>query len=132
MKTDAQVARAWVQFQTNWWAYEQLSDACFDHPKRAWRFLGEIAKLSCTPALIEDLGCGPLEDFVRLHAPAFITQIERRAATTVRFRKALAHVSLPRATDELSQRLFALGCKPIAAKLEPWQTASSTSRRARR
>lgn len=75
MKTDAQVARAWVQFQTNWWAYEQLSDACFDHPKRAWRFLGEIAKLSCTPALIEDLGCGPLEDFVRLHAPAFITQI---------------------------------------------------------
>jgi hypothetical protein len=79
--------------------------------------------------LIRDLGCGPLEDFVRLHAPAFIHQIEIRAADDDRFARALKYVWLPNAGDDVSQRLLALGCKPRPFKLESWQTTLLPTRK---
>src|SRR5262245_58679052 len=113
MRTDAQVARAWMRIQTNWWAYKNVLDACQNKPRRAWRLLEALTKYATTAALITDLGAGPLEDFIRKHAPAFICQIERRCAENPRFKRALRKAWLPKATDSVSRRLFALGCKPI-------------------
>jgi hypothetical protein len=120
-KTDQEVARAWVRVQENWWAFNSVHDACDARPRRAWRLLDAVSRLATTPMLVRDLGCGPLEDFVRRHAPAFIAQIERRCSEDSRFRKALSHAWLPRASDSVSRRLLALGMKPIETQLEPWQ-----------
>jgi ribosomal protein S18 acetylase RimI-like enzyme len=121
MKSDEQVARAWNRLQENWWAYEQLERVCERQPHRAWRLLGVLSRRATTPMLVRDLGCGPLQDFVRYHAPAYIDEIERRCAENARFRRALKKAYLPKAVDEVSRRLFALGCKPVSGKLAPWQ-----------
>lgn len=128
-KSDNEIARAWVLVQSNWWAADAVADACERKPKRAWRLLGELAKHAATPGLVGDLGCGPLEDFVRMHAPQYIRQIEARAAEDVRFARALRHVLLPDGDDDVSRRLIALGCKPRPFKLQPWQSRSSAGSR---
>jgi hypothetical protein len=115
------VARAWVKLQQNWWAYNDLQDAVENRPRTAWLLLGHLADLASTPELIDDLGAGPLEDFVRAHAPKYIGQIERLAAKHDRFRRAIRSVRLPRASDPVSQRLLALGCRGIEVNLEAWQ-----------
>jgi hypothetical protein len=117
------LARAWVRVQRNWWAYGEVQDAIENHPRRAWDLLGHLADLAASNELVDDLGAGPLEDFVRAHAPKFIRQIERRAVEHDRFRRALHSVRLPRASDPVSRRLLALGCHPIEGGLEPWQQA---------
>jgi hypothetical protein len=117
------VARAWIQLQRNWWAYNEVQDAVENRPRKAWLLLGHIADLASTRELVNDLGAGPLEDFVRRHAPKYIGQIERRACEHDRFRRALGWVRLPRARDPVSQRLFALQCRPIEAGLTRWQRA---------
>ena len=120
-QADLKLARAWRAIQTNWWAYDALASACEKKPRRAWRVLGVLAQDANTRMLVRDLGCGPLEDFVRLHAPRYIRQIENRALSDPRFARALKHVLLPVADDDVSQRLLALGCRPIPVKPAPWQ-----------
>lgn len=115
------LARAWVHVQKNWWAYDEVQDAVDNHPRRAWALLGRLADLAASDELVDDLGAGPLEDFVRAHAPKFIGQIERRAVEHDRFRRGLRSVRLPRAGDPVSRRLLALGCRPIEGGLAPWQ-----------
>jgi hypothetical protein len=117
------VAGAWIQLQRNWWAYHEVQDAVADRPRKAWLLLGRIADLASTRELESDLGAGPLEDFVRLHAPRYIGQIERRASEHDRFCRAMGWVRLPRARDRVSQRLFALKCRPIEGGLARWQLA---------
>jgi len=120
--SDDRTARAWNQVQLNWWAYDEVYAACSRQPRKAWRLLCRIADLAATEELTGDLGAGPLETFIRDHAPAFIGQIERRAAQQERFRRALRSVRLPRATDAVSLRLFALGVEPIDVPPEKkWQ-----------
>jgi hypothetical protein len=116
------IARAWVRVQRNWWAYDEVQDAVENHPRRAWALLGLLADLAASDELVDDLGAGPLEDFVCAHAPKFIGQIERRAVEHDRFRRALHSVLLPRASDPVSRRLLALGCRPFdGGGLAPWQ-----------
>lgn len=117
------VARAWIQLQRSWWAYNEVQDAVENHPRKAWLLLGRLTDLAATRELVNDLGAGPLEDFVRAHAPKYIGQIERRASEDERFRRAMGAVRLPRARDPISQRLFALKCRPIDGGLAPWQRA---------
>lgn len=119
---DERAVRAWNQLQRNWWAHAEIFAACDKQPRRAWRLLGRMADLASTSELVADLGAGPLEDFIRNHAPQFITQIEMRAPQHPRFRRALRSVRLPRATDPVSARLFALGVEPVDVKPEKgWQ-----------
>ena len=122
-KRDERTVRAWNRLQRNWWAHGEIFRACEKQPRRAWRLLGRMADLATTAELVEDLGAGPLEEFIRSHAPQFIRQIERRAAEHPRFRRALRSVQLPRAQDAVSSRLFALGIEPVDIKPEKeWQT----------
>jgi hypothetical protein len=122
MKSDLSVARAWLRLQQNWWAFDELSDACSDRPHRAWRLIRVIARLTNSSEMIRDLGCGPLEDLIENHAPRFIGQIERECATNPRLRRAISSVWLPQATDIVSRRLYALGCRPLKVKLRTWQS----------
>jgi len=119
---DDRIARAWIRLQRDWWAFDEVARACSEQPRKAWRLLGRLAQLASSQELVEVLGAGPLQDFVRSHAPAFIRQIERRAAQNRRFASALRVVWLPHGSDDISRRLFALGCRPINTTREPWQT----------
>jgi len=115
------IARAWVKVQENWWAYTEVQDAVEKRPRKAWVLLGHLADLASTRELVDDLGAGPLEDFIRVNAPKYIGQIERRASEHDRFRRAMRSVNLPRASDPVSRRLLALGCRPIEGGLQAWQ-----------
>ena len=117
------VARAWVALQRNWWAYERLGTLCTDHPDDAWLVLAHLAAICDSDDLAEDLGAGPLEDFVRLHAPAFLPVIVDLAERSATFRKALGFVRLPQSDDPVSQRLFGLGVQSLATERAPWQAA---------
>lgn len=123
---DEDLVRAWNRLQRNWWAHGEVFRACKTQPHRAWRLLGRMAELATTDELVTDLGAGPLEDFVRAHAPKFIRQIERRAKECPKFRRALRNVYLPQATDAVSSRLLALGVIAIKTKPAQWQSRITT------
>ena len=120
-KRDKEIVRAWNQLQLNWWAHEEVFDACHEKPRRAWRLLGYLADAAVNKELVGDLGAGPLEDFIRLHAPQFISPIEARARANRRFRRALTKAYLPKATDPVSLRLFRLGMIAIDTEKAKWQ-----------
>jgi hypothetical protein len=110
---DERLVRTWIRIQRDWWAWEEIERAGRKSPQRAWRLLGRLSELATTATLIRDVGAGPLEDFIRDHAPRFIGEIERRALRQPRFRRALRSVRLPMARDQVSARLFALGVEPV-------------------
>ncbi len=122
VRTDDEIVRGWNRLQRNWWAYGEISEAVRLHPVRAWRLLGKMAEAATDDGLADDLGCGPLQDFIRQYGPAFIDRIERRASEQKRFAKALKSVWLPKASDTVSTRLFAIGVIAIGARREKWQT----------
>lgn len=108
-----QIARAWVVFQRNWWAYNQVVALCREHPQKAWALIQHLLVLADTKELILDVGAGPLEDFIRAHASTYIKRIEMLAANNIRFRKALRNVWIPASNDDVSIRLVKLGCIPL-------------------
>jgi hypothetical protein len=93
---DQRVARGWTEVQRNWWAFDEVQSAVKKQPRRAWRLLVYLADLANTEELARDLGCGPLEDFVRAHAPDYIERIEALAARNDNFRRALRAMNFPR------------------------------------
>lgn len=120
---DDRLARAWIRFQRNWWAFEETFEVCGKHPRRAMRLLVRLTELANTDELVRDIGAGPLEDFIGDHAPKFIAQLERTAIQKPRFRRALRSVRLPEAKDSVTLRLFALGCSPVeGVRKNKWQT----------
>ena len=82
------LARAWVRVQRNWWAYGHVQDAVENHPRRAWHLLGHLADLAASDELVDDLGAGPLEDFVQAMPRSSSARFERRAVEHDRFRRA--------------------------------------------
>ena len=105
-----QIARAWIVYQRNWWAYEKAQNLCWRHPVKAWDLLQHLLELADTMEMILDIGAGPLEDFIRYHAPSYIKRIEALAAKNNRFRKALRIVWIPAGNDDVTKRLVNLGC----------------------
>lgn len=120
---DLRVARAWIEVQRNWWAFDEVQSAVEKQPRRAWRLLVHLADLASTTDLARDLGCGPLEDFVRAHAPDYIERIEALAAKNDNFRRALRAMYFPKGSDAVSLRVLALGCQAIGVNHAPWQVA---------
>lgn len=127
--SEERIAHAWVQMQSTWWAHEALHVACKKNPRKAWRLLVRLSDLVTTRELVQIFGAGPLEDFIRSHAPQYIDRIEEQASTHRRFRDALRIAWLPSATDAISLRLFALGCRRIDVDPAFWQTVSQTQRK---
>jgi hypothetical protein len=117
------IAQGWIEVQRNWWAYEALLERCEFEPEGAWDVIVALAALCDSDELVEDLGAGPLEDFIRHHAPNYVDPLEALAKRSPPFGAALGHVRLPISTDPISTRLFALGVQGITATRAPWQAA---------
>lgn len=109
-KDSATLAQAWIDFQRNWWAWDKLDEYCRKDADAAWGVLKSLTELADTDELLEDIGVGPLEDFINYYADSHIEQLEQ-AASQPGMAKALAHASLREKDNPLGPRLAALGCK---------------------
>ena len=67
---------SWLAVQSNWWAFEALREQITHQPEEAWRTLLQLVQVAESKQLLEDIGAGPLEDFLRLHASAFLERLE--------------------------------------------------------
>jgi len=110
--TDSEtLARAWVSLQENWWAHDALDDASVDDPELAWSAICRVLDACPTEEVLEVTAAGPLEPLIRAHGAAFIDRIELAARTYESWRQALRIVRISPSADDVSQRLFALGCR---------------------
>ena len=104
------LARSWIAFQRNWWAWDKLDDYCRNNANAAWSVLKVLTELADTDELLEDIGVGPLEDFINNYAESHIEELEKAAAQSG-MGKALSHASIRDSENPLSARLAALGCQ---------------------
>ena len=105
------IAEAWVNFQRNWWAWDKLDELCRKDAKGAWAVLVELVEVAQSNELLEDIGVGPLEDFINYYATDYISEIETAAAKSEALSNALAHAQLRDANHELASRISELGCR---------------------
>ncbi len=99
--------------QRAWPAYSTLSDIVRGQNKNAaWRIVAELVRTVPTP-LLQMVGAGPLEDFVKANADDYIDELERHADRSPRWRKALKHVWFRPSETAVAERLIALGCTGI-------------------
>ena len=75
------------------WAWEDLTDAAYDDPERAWQVILQLVR-DAQPDRYGYIGAGPLKHLIRAHAQAFIDRIEAQAASDPRFREELGQVSV--------------------------------------
>ncbi|MEM7469288.1 MAG: DUF6869 domain-containing protein [Pseudomonadota bacterium] len=109
-KDTAGLAQAWIDFQKNWWAWDKLDEFCRKDAGAAWEVLKELTELADTPELLEDVGVGPLEDFINYYAEQYIDELESAAANSG-MAKALSHASVRDADNPLADRLTKIGCQ---------------------
>ena len=105
------IARAWLEFQKNWWAWDKLDELCRLEAELAWPVLIELTALADSRELLEDIGVGPLEDFVNYHAGDFIDELESQSAASDGLRAALTHTQVRDANHPQAARLTKLGCR---------------------
>lgn len=109
------IAQAWVDFQKNWWAWDKLDEICRKDPAAAWAVLVELVELAQTKELLEDIGVGPLEDFINYYADEYIDTIESAVATSEALSTALSFSQLRDGNHPMAAKLEKLGCKVSAA-----------------
>lgn len=114
-KRRLEIAQAWVTFQKNWWAYDSVNKVCLEQPEDAWLLLQELVEMAETRRILEDVGAGPLEDFVRQHGEQYIGKIETLVGKNPRFKKALGVVWIRGRgmRQNLAARFIALGCQDL-------------------
>ena len=116
-KKSIELAQAWIDFQKNWWAWDKLDELCRKDDQAAWPVLLKLVELAGSEDLLEDIGVGPLEDFVNYYAADYIDQLESAAAQSEALKKALSFLQIRQDSHKFSDRLAALGCKVSRDKL---------------
>lgn len=105
------IAQAWVDFQRNWWAWDRLDELCRKDPKGTWVVLTDLVEVAESKELLEDIGVGPLEDFINYYASDYIDELESAAASSEALSTALSYAQLRDPSHALSGRIAALGCR---------------------
>lgn len=111
-----QIAEAWLTMQRHWWAYDAVRKIVESNPQEALSLIVLLLELANSPEDLSDIGCGPLEDLLRLHARAVIDTVESLAKNNGQLRTALSHVWFSQGDAPLMRRLEALGCQILAVK----------------
>ncbi|MDZ4314605.1 MAG: hypothetical protein U0989_07550 [Azonexus sp.] len=118
-----EIAKAWVamnravqdsvEYHSNFWAYERISDMCEDDPETCWLVIDKIRHIDSSDAVISNLAAGPLGDLLASHGAAFIDRVEIEANNDAVFKKLLAAVWKNDIEDAVWARI-----KKVAG--EPW------------
>lgn len=104
------IATAWLEFQRCSWAYDCLLALVDEEPDTALAVLGSLVEQAESDERLQEVGAGPLEDFVRAHGDKFVDRLETCARLDGRWRTALRSVWIPDGDDALTRRLEELGC----------------------
>lgn len=117
------IAQAWiamhrtvegsVEYRSNFWAYERISDLCEVDPETCWLVIDKIRCLDSSDAVISNLAAGPLEDLLVFHGAKFIDRVEAVANSDPVFKKLLAAVWKNEIDDAVWTRM-----RKVAG--EPW------------
>ena len=73
----------------NYWAWEYIEEVLRKDPETAWTTLLLLIREAPSIDLLENLGAGHLEDFLRLHGGAYFDKIRETAKHSKRFLGAL-------------------------------------------
>ena len=121
----SELTAAWLRHrhtraETDWWAIEEVwarvRDS--DDPEDAWAVTLALLAAS-SPADLEFVGAGPLEDFVERFAPTHIARIEAEARRDPRFFASLGTIWLLRGDtlpDDIIDRVVAASGGAIATR----------------
>ena len=109
------IAAAWLNFQQNWWAWDKLDELCRKDPAGAWPVLMELVQQAQNAELLEDIGVGPLEDFLNYYATDYIEELEDAIQSNKPLKKALAYAQLRDSKHPLADRIEMLGCRISSA-----------------
>ena len=120
------IAEAWVNFQRNWWAWDKLDELCRKDPKGTWIVLKDLVEVAEGRDLLEDIGVGPLEDFINYYASDYMDELESAAATSRALSVALSFAQLRDPSHEMAARIASLGCRISAAANDVDASGDST------
>ena len=112
-KDSNQIAEAWLNFQRNWWAWDKLDELCRKDAQGAWAVLIDLVDLADSKELLEDIGVGPLEDFINYYAADCISEIEIAATSSEALSQALSYAQL---RDSVATRVMSTSLS-VAGKL---------------
>jgi hypothetical protein len=111
-----EIAESWLTVQRHWWAYQAMCKLVEASPEEALSLILVVLERASSPNDLADIGSGPLEDLLRLHAIAVIDKVETLAKSNPAMRTALSHVWFSQGDTKLNERLEALGCRIISIK----------------
>ena len=77
---------------STFWAVEKLWEIRDNDPDLCWELILEILSVDQSPAVIENLAAGPLEDLLDKHGPRVIDRVEAQAKTNPLFKDLLGGV----------------------------------------
>jgi len=106
-----EIAAAWLEVQRNWWAWEALKALCREQPAEAWHLVVRMIDMTNDSELLEDIGAGPLEDLLQMHADLLYPDVLAQATESSRMRTALSHVWLTDRASPTARKLLELGCQ---------------------
>jgi hypothetical protein len=86
----------------DFWTWEAGRAVVERHDDEAWSLILDLVR-GATPALLVDVGCGPLEDLIGYVGDACVDRVEAEAARNPEFREALSYVWI---WDDVSEPVF--------------------------
>jgi len=107
------LVESWLAYQRHWWAFDVLREQVEQRPEDAWVSLLHLVDAADSAELLEDIGAGPLEDFLKTHGSSFVERVEAEAGKNEKFARAMSHVWLRRTQDPTTIRLVSLGCQLV-------------------
>ena len=112
------LAEAWIrlhhlpkessEYETLFWAWEQLTDLCDSAPESAWNVVQEIIVRDSSDQILANVGAGPFEDLLANHGAQFIDRVELCARRHPPFRRMLGIVWKNKIPDDVWNRVKAI------------------------
>lgn len=118
----------WFVSQGTFWAWVEVDRLVRDDDATGWQAILALLHHATTEKALVDIGCGPLEDLLRLHPSPFIDPVERLANADPRFRLALACVwlKLEDVPENLARRYWEASGRELRVLDAPADWASRT------
>lgn len=106
-----------------WWAWEEVGRMVDEDPLSAFSLLLEIVDATSSEEELERVAAGHLEELIQDHGIELIKEIERAAAASPEFRKALSGIWLENPPCQLKEGIARLLMPPYlpAYRPENWQ-----------
>jgi len=97
-----------AEYSDNFWAYNQLSDLCYDAPEKCFEAIEMIRSLDNSDVILSNLAAGPMEDLLSNHGELLIGRIEKSVETDSQLRKLLGAVWQNSIPDSIWKRIQAI------------------------